>query len=177
MGVNDNVASSPETEKAPDLVAVGAMTAPDQTMDARECVCCVLGSINPHDDYDRQLFENQGNSRIYKGPGGVPTPVSDAVNYAYRDHTLEALNAVEFGLMFEVRRMDKNDREWLERIRKRNGDVAPVRAGRPKVLALARMPFPPPRHNTPWHACFLLPSFAFFLPSSLPSLPPSIERP
>ena len=39
-----------------------------------------------------------GHSKIYKGPGDDPTPVSDAIHYAYRDRRLFKLCAVEFNL-------------------------------------------------------------------------------
>ena len=52
-----------------------------------------------------------GTAGVYRDIHGVWTPVTDAKHYAYRDRRLYGLNAVEFDLLFELERIDKDEME------------------------------------------------------------------
>ena len=88
-----------------------------------------------------------GASRVYKGPGGAPIPVSTAHHYYYRDEKLTRFTPAEFHRVFEVRQMTRADEKWAEEeVEHRAGTnrrrrVSPG-AGRPCERYLLHAPHP-----------------------------------
>ena len=65
-----------------------------------------------HDAEDKDI---DGQARVYRTTQGENVPVSDAHHYMHRDQKLWRFNAYEFGRIFHVRKMNKNDEKWYNK--------------------------------------------------------------
>ncbi len=128
-------------------------------------------------DLLQQFDENKdqkcsGYAQVYTTAQGEKLPVSAAHQYMHRDDRLWRFNAYEFGRLFNIRAMTKNDTKWYDKVTTIQPQDHVATAGRPCDRFLLQPPHPlHTSHILVPRLKLGIPAFAGAPPPSDPSSP------